>query len=433
MYNNLNSFARKILPTWLHHRLIGRWNSVGIKRYTDNTLWALVTRVFNLVTSFFITVYLIRYLGPTNYGELSYAISFVGLFGIISTIGLDSVLYRDLIKYPDKRNLYLGTAFILRLVAGTVAGALVATFGFFTNPDDVSRFVVLILSLTFIFTPFNIIVNEFQANVAQKYPSLITIVVVMILNVLKIGAIASGGGVLYIAVVFLLEPILYAIFFSYIRIKHYGSFKDWRFDKNIALSLLTDAWPFIFIGVFMTLYSRIDQVMLKHLVDSAAVGVYDAALRLADAWLFVPAIITSSLFPAIVNAKAISIKEYRDRLLTLITIFVVLAVIIAIPLSLLSGPIIKLFYGEAFSGSAIVFAIYVWVGVWAVIDMVNKNFLIVENMRKTILFLTIGTALLNTGLNFILIPLYGPAGAAWSTFIAYAVLSLPLVVIYKLK
>ncbi len=433
MYSNLNLLAEKILPSWMHHKLIGRWDSKGFKKYSSNTAWALAARIFNTLTSFFVTIYLVRYLGPTNYGELSYALSFVSLFGIVATLGIDNVLYRDLIKYPEQRNVYLGTAFIIRLVAGALAGLIAASIGLLSNPDDVSKLVIALLSATFIFTAFNIITNEFQANVAQKYPSLITIAVVIILNILKLLVIFSGKGVLYFAAILLIEPVLYAILFSYIRVRYYGSFSNWKFDLKVARSLIHDAWPFIFISVFAALYSRIDQVMLKHLIDSAAVGVYDAALKLAEAWLFIPAIIASSLFPAIVNAKNISAREYRARLLTMIYVFVTLALAIALPLSLLSKPLIQLFYGAAFSGSAIVFSIYVWVSLWAVIDMVTRNFLVIENMRKTIFFMTVATALLNTGLNFILIPLFGPAGAAMSTFISYAMFSLPLIMIYRIK
>ena len=433
MTSFLNNLLKKILPTWVYDKLIGRWDNAGLKKYTANTLWALFARVINTLTSFFVVIYLIRYLGPENYGELSYAISFVGLFGIIAALGIDNILYRDLVKYPEKRNVYLGTAFVIRIVAGVFTAIIAGTAGIMANPDDVSRLVILLLSGTFIFSAFNIITNEFQANVAQKYPSLVTLGVVLILNILKLGVIWQGEGILYIAAILLLEPILYAILFSYIRIRHYGSFLNWSFDRNIAVSLLRDSWPFIFIAVFMTLYSRIDQIMLKHLIDSSAVGIYDAALRIAEAWLFVPAIIVSSLFPAIVNAKSLGVGEYRTRLLTLTATFVVIASIIALVLSLISKPLMHVLYGEAFTGSAAVFSIYAWVSVWAVIDMVMRNFLIVENLRKTIFFITIGTGLLNTALNFVLIPALGPAGAAWSTLISYAIFSLPLIMVYRLK
>ncbi len=424
---------RSAVPPWIYHRLIGRWNQEGLRRYIHNASWALFVRVFSTLTSFFVTIYVVRYLGPSNYGELSYAVSFVGLFSIIASLGLENVLYRDLIKYPEQRNAYLGTAFVIRLVAGVIAGLTVVAAGYLTTPGDVSRLAIVILSGTYIFMAFNVIIYEFQANVAQKYPSLVTLAVVIILNVLKLAVIVTNEGVLYFALILLLEPILYATLYVYIRLRYYGSFSGWHFDRKIARSLLVDAWPFIFVALFMALYSRIDQIMLKHLIDSAAVGIYDAALRLAEAWLLLPALVASSLFPAIVNGKKLGMAEYRTRLLTLTYVFIGLAVVIALPFSFFADALIHLFYGPEFSASAPVFAIYLWIGVWVVIDIVTRHYLLVENKRKTIFFLTAGTALLNTGLNFMLIPALGPAGAAWSTFIAYAVLASPLIMIYRLK
>ncbi|OGG85457.1 hypothetical protein A2392_00075 [Candidatus Kaiserbacteria bacterium RIFOXYB1_FULL_46_14] len=417
----------------MYHRLIGRWNSDGFKRYTANTSWALFSRVLSIVVAFFVTIYLVRYLGPENYGQLSYAVSFVGLFSIISTLGIDNILYRDLIRFPEKRNAYLGSALIIKLWAGSIAAALTIAIAFIFSQDDVSQLIILMLSGTFIFNAFNVVSYEFQANVAQKYISVITFIVVIVLNVLKLMVIFLGGGILYIGIILLFEAVLYAVLLIYIRIQHYGSMLAWYFDKKIAVELLRDSWPFIFIAAFTTIYVRIDQVMLKPLVDSSAVGLYDAAVRIAEVWLFVPAIIASSLFPAIVNAKAIGQNEYKKRLILLAMFMVSIGVAIALPLSLFAEPLMVLLYGPAFAASATVFAVYVWAGVWASLDIVTRYFLIAENRRVLIFTTSFLTAALNVLLNFYLIPRFGIVGAAWSTFISYAILALPFILIVRLQ
>ena len=199
------------------------------------------------------------------------------------------------------------------------------------------------------------------------------------------------------------------------------------------MSLLRDSWPFIFIAAFTTIYVRIDQVMLKPLVDSSAVGLYDAAVRIAEVWLFVPAIIASSLFPAIVNARASSVQEYRKRLIVLAIFMIIIGVSVALPVSLLAEPIMVLLYGSAFAASATVFAVYVWAGIWASLDIVVRYFLIAENKRTLIFVTSFSTAVLNILLNLYLIPKYGIAGAAWSTFISYAILALPFILILTMN
>jgi PST family polysaccharide transporter len=143
----------------------------------------------------------------------------------------------------------------------------------------------------------------------------------------------------------------------YARVRHYGSLLAWRFDSRIARSLLKDSWPFIFIAAFTTIFTRIDQVMLKHLMDSSAVGLYDAAVRIAEVWLFIPSLIAASVFPAIVNAKQTSFHEYKKRLVLLCALMGAIAIAIALLASLYAAPLITMLYGTAFAASAGVFVI----------------------------------------------------------------------------
>lgn len=422
-----------IIPKWIQERLVEYWNNGGVKRYALNTAWALFAKIFSIIISFFVTIYLVRYLGPEHYGNLSYAVSFAGIFSVLSTLGIDNVLYRELILYPEKRNEYLGSAFILKISAGFIAGIATIIGAILFATDDVSKIIIIMLAGNFIFNAFNVVVYEFQAKVEQKYPSLVSLAVVIILNLLKICVIIFDQGILYVGLILLLESILYAVLFTYIRTKYYGSFRNWTFNKEIALAILRDSWPFIFIALFTSIYARIDQVMLKHLIDSASVGIYDAAVRIAEVWLFVPGIIASSLFPAIVNAKKTSLHEYKKRLITLTLFLAVTAGIIASLATLMSKQIILVLYGTAFTESIGIFSIYIWSGVFVSISLVLNYFLLAENKRKLIFYSSLGTMVINVILNIILIPSQGIIGAAWSTLISYIILILPIILILRLK
>jgi len=76
-----------------------RWilNHDGFKRYFANTGWMFFGRFFMLGISFFVGIYIARYLGPSNYGLVSYVISFVGLFGFLASFGIDTIAGREII------------------------------------------------------------------------------------------------------------------------------------------------------------------------------------------------------------------------------------------------------------------------------------------------------------------------------------------------
>jgi len=68
----------------LKDRIIEKWGQAGFQKYFRNTGWMFVGKIFSLVIAFVATAYIARNLGPTNYGQLSYAISYVGLFAFIA-------------------------------------------------------------------------------------------------------------------------------------------------------------------------------------------------------------------------------------------------------------------------------------------------------------------------------------------------------------
>ena len=75
------------------------------------------------------------------------------------------------------------------------------------------------------------------------------------------------------------------------------------FNKHIAISLLKDSYPLVLTGFVTSIYIKIDQIMIKEFLDSEAVGQYSAAIKLTEGWLLLPAIVASSLLPAIINLK----------------------------------------------------------------------------------------------------------------------------------
>ena len=378
-------------------------------------------KILSTAVSFLATLYIARNLGPTNFGQLSYATSFIGIFSFMASLGIDSVLYRELIKYPDRKKEFLGSAFTIKIVAGFIAAILVSVSAIFWATDDVSKILIIILSGTFIFNSFQIIGYEFQARVRSKYPSVIAFIITIILNVLKVIIILSGKGVIYLALILLLEPILYAVFYWFVYEKQIGEkISQWTFDKKISITLLKDSWPLIFSSAFALIYSEIDQILIKYMIDARAVGIYDAAVRVAEGWYFVPNIIMVSLFPAIINAKIYSKEIYQKRLKKISLLLVAIALIIAIPTTIFASFIINIFYGSAFMGGVIILQIYIWSLIGTFLGSLVVNYIIAENYRKMSLFVNLIPMLVNVILDIIWIPKYGIMGPAFATLIAYS-------------
>lgn len=402
------------------------WGNAGFQRYFQNTGWLFASRLLTLIISFIATVFIARNLGPTNYGQLSYALSFISIFSFLASLGIDNIVYRDLIKHQDRKEMILGSALAIKLVAGGIA-AFVAIFSASFFVKDVSTTIIIILSGTFIFNAFQIINYQFQAQSQSQYPATITVIVSILLNALKITSIYFNKGVLYLAIILLFESILYAFFFLYVYNRKYvASFMRWSPNWNTIISILKDSWPLIFSGAFMLIYSRIDQIFIKQMMDARAVGIYDAAVRLAEVWYFIPGIIVTVLFPAIINAKAVSEELYVLRIKKLGLFLTSIAVGVAAIVTALAPFAIRTIYGPDFLESISVLQIYVWAGVGIFLGTLANHYLITENYRKILFVISLIPMLSNVALNLLWIPKFGIQGAAYASLISYSLIPLTL-------
>jgi len=191
-----------------------------------------------------------------------------------------------------------------------------------------------------------------------------------------------------------------------------------HFDLHVAKEMLQDSWPLILSALAVALYMRIDQVMIKQMLGDKEVGLYSAAVRLTEVWYFIPVLITSSLFPAIVTAKKANESLYYSRLQKLYDLMALVAITLAIPTTFLSGWVITLLYGNAFTAAGSVLAINVWAGLLVFLGVVNARFILVEGMNKIMLYMTVSCITLNVIFNLIFIPKYGIIGASIATLLS---------------
>jgi O-antigen/teichoic acid export membrane protein len=138
-------------------------------------------------------------------------------------------------------------------------------------------------------------------------------------------------------------------------------------------------------------------------------------VRLSDFWRFVPFAVATTVFPAIVRARATSRQVYNRRMQAFYDLMLWLAVAVALPATLLAEPLVRLLYGDAYGPSADVLQIYIWALVLSYPGTVTRRWMVAEGLAKLALRLAVLAVTTNVTLNLLLIPAYGTRGAAWAT------------------
>lgn len=391
----------------------------GFKRYAANTSWLMGEKLLRMFVGLFVGIWVARYLGPEQFGLLSYAQSFVFLFTAIATLGLDNIVVRELVKDQERQDVLLGTAFILKLIGAIMLLPLLLIAIQFTGNDTYTNYLVFLIASATIFQSFNVIDFFYQSKVQSKYVAIANSLMLGISSLVKITLIVNEAPLTAFAVMMLFDNILLSLGLIYFynsrsRLK----LKNWKFEKQTAKALLYNSWPLILSSLVISVYMKIDQVMLKEMLNVEAVGQYAVSVKLTEAWYFIPMVISSSIFPSVMKSKIVSEEVYYLRLKWLFTLMVWLAIIVAIPISFFSNDIVALLFGDEFLEAASVLKIYIWSSVFVFLGVSSSKWFLAENLQNLLFWRTFYGMLVNIILNLYLIPKYGPSGAAIATVCA---------------
>ena len=386
-------------------------------RYFVNSSWMIFEYGLKIVSALLVSVYVARYLGPENFGVLSYALAIVAVFMVISRLGMESILVRDLSRHFDQQQAYLGTAFSLMILTAVLGVVILGALVFLIEEDYATRLYVWVISIGMIFQSFLAIDYNFQAQIKAKNSSLAKSIALVIGSVLKIALVWYGANILYFAVAYSLDQVIVALALIFVHIKKKQPNFIFVFRKSLVRPLLSSAWPMVLSGVSAVLYMRIDQLMIKHMMSPYELGLYSAAAKIYEGWVIIPYVISISMLPAIVGLKTRSASLYEAGMVKLFALVFWPGILVAILVSLFGGTIVSLTFGEEYMGATKVLAISLWAVAFTGLGAVTSRYLTVEGLEKKIAFRTLIALCINVTLNYILIPRYGIEGAAVATLV----------------
>ncbi|CAI2443777.1 colanic acid exporter [Serratia proteamaculans] len=387
----------------------------------SNTLWLLGERISTIALNMVLSIVMARSLGTKDFGVYNYIVSIVVILTPLTALGLNAIAVKEFIENKSKELTTLGTTCVLRFF-GALAGAVVLILADYIFDISGDNFIwIVLLSLVNAFTCFQVLDFWFQSQLNSKMAVLGRFSILLISSVSKlIALIFFDAGITTIMIIQTCEVALSGISFLIIYIATGGKISRWNADFDFAKSLLRRSWWLILSGVAEIIYLKIDQIMLGKMVGYDEVAIYAVAAKLSETWYFLPTIIMTSFFPVLINSKRKSHSEYIISLQQLTDRLCLLAIGIAIAVTLVAKPVIILLYGTQYAESATILSIHIWAGVFVFMRAVLSKWLVIENLLKFSLVTHLCGAGLNVVLNLILIPPYGAIGASIATIISYA-------------
>ena len=393
-----------------------------LRPYFANTSWLLADNVLRIFLGILVNTYVARYLGPFQFGKLTFALAIVAIFSILADMGLRLVVVRELLKEPEKRDEILASAFLLKICGGTIAALLSMTAIFFLRPlDESSRGIMGILTLMYIFSAFDVIELWFQSQVRAKYIVLARTAAFILISAIRILIIWIKAPLVIFASTYSLETILIATGLLWNYGKQEKKMFFLSFKKERAYELMGFSWPVLLAAFVIYFQVYIDQIMLGQIVGDAEVGQFSAAFNIIMTMDLVSLAVLNTISPMIMKGKLIDKDIYAGRLIKSYRIMFCLFLIIGIPLFVFGPAVVNILYGSAFHQAGIILSLLSIRILFFNFSAVKYQFLMVENLFLYCFCANIIGALIKVVLNFYLIAPFKSIGVICSMIAAYTV------------
>lgn len=387
----------------------------AVRTLAKNTTVLLVANIVTYLLGFFTTLYTARYLGVEGFGILSLALSLTGIFGVFTDLGLTTLTAREVSRDKSLANKYIANTFIIKILLALFTFGLIALVVYFLDYPETTKNVVYLITFSVIFGAFTGIFNSiFQAFEKMEYMSLNIILnaVLMLTGVLTV--IYYGLGILALSSVYFFSGLI-TLLITFITYSWKFFIPKIHLDLKFWKPTIKEASYFGISSILVVIYFYIDSVMLSIMIGNTAVGIYNAAYRLVLVLVFIPSILVTAIFPLMSQHFESSKKLLKLEYEKSVKYLFIVSTFIFIYGFIFADKIILIMYGEGYSTSIAALQALIFVVPIIFLTYLFGNILGAVNKQRIVTIVACANALLNVGLNLILIPKFSYIGASIAT------------------
>lgn len=382
------------------------------KKIFSNVIWSLGGKIVSMASALFVGILVARYLGPEKYGLMNYVISYVALFTVVASFGMNNIEIRELSKHNENRNTILGTCFRLRLMFAVMAYLLMCVTLLIYKSDAFTSAMILTYGLVLFTETGAVLRNYFTSIVKNEYIAKSEIFRTLIGAVVKILLLWFKAPLQYFIIAQLFDSFLVASGYYICYKKSVGSLREWNFDKTLIPYIVKESFPLLLSGAAIIIYQRIDQVMIGNMLSKEDVGYFATAGKFVDLILFIPTVLVQTITPMLVRIKEQNELSYEQKKRTFVSITTWIAIIISFMVSLMAFCLIRYTFGESYIAAIPVLQIMAYKAVGMALSASGGQIIIIERMQKWAFIRNVLGCFLCIILNYYLLPIYGIVGSA---------------------
>ena len=381
-----------------------------------NAAWIIGCKIAQSLVNLVIGLLTARYLGPSNYGVISYVASVVAFATPIMQLGLKQTLVKEFIQTPEQEGQVLGTALVFNIISsifcmlGSVAFVAIADAG-----EKETILVCALYSLTLLFQATEMTQYWFQSKLLSKYPSIATLCAYIVVAVYKVFLLVTQKSVVWFALSNVLDYFLVSVILIVMYRKVGG--QSLRVDWKRGREMFSRSKFYIIPSMMVMVFQHTDRIMVKLMIGETATGMYSAAITCIGISSFVFSAVIDSARPIILEMKGKDQALYESRVTQLYSIITCMSLVQSVGMTVLAKPIVLLLYGADYAETASILSVAVWYITFGHYGTVRNIWILAEEKQRYLTGINVVGAMANVALNLCLIPIWGAIGAALASVV----------------
>lgn len=368
-----------------------------------------------------IRILLPRWLGPEQFGILQFADVFTTTVLIVTTLGADTYIRKEVATRPEHATEFFGGTLVLGIVlAALVLGLAVPSLAAAGKPPLVLWMVVwmglaqLVININNLYAALLHAVGAVSGLAALNVASKLLWAAGIWL------ALRSGAGLIGVAQAMLFSELMRLAVIASLGRRHVrlvlvaNGAATWR--------MLSASLPFFVAAVAQTVYARIDVSILSFMTNDTEVGWYGAASTIAGLSLLLSPIIAWVLLPLSSRAAARSEDELVHVMRQAMSFVLLLAVPASLGIWVSADLLIATAFGEAFAPAAHSLRILAPTFLLTYLAMVSASLLIRLERAWLLTAISVAGMVISPVLSIVLVPRFAERfgaggagmGAAWA-------------------
>ncbi|MBI2644487.1 MAG: flippase [Candidatus Wildermuthbacteria bacterium] len=359
-----------------------------------------------------------RTLGPSGFGEFTFALAFVSLFLMFGEGGISMALTKEFSQRSMQREEF-SSLISLRALMSIVLFLPILGFSFLVTQHMVIRYAIWILAWYVVAESFSeTFFAMFRAHQKMKYEAIVRIVRMILAFGLMWWVLFTMPSVLYLSIGYssaYLAGLAICFVLCHLFIQRLGF--QWNFF--IWKRFFKMSWPFALIALSTSFYAFSDSVMMGFWGQITQTGWYNGAYKIVSTLLFPALLLSLGFYPALSVHIQTSKEQFQRLWRTHFELMLMGSIPMVVGGVILAPKLIDLLYGASYQPSVLAFQILIGMAGLLMLFLPFKYLLIVCNQERKLFILTLAGAIINIVLNVIFIPRFSLYGAAATTLVSY--------------